>query len=373
MNSSKKINFIDLFSGCGGFSSGFELRGHRCLLGVDFNRDAMNTFSHNHPDAEIFCGDIRDLTTRKIKSLVDIDDIDLIIGGPPCQGFSTVGAGKAEDIRNYLFLEFLRIVKLVKPKVLVIENVTGLLAKKNEKTLNKIFSVFEKIGYQVDARVLSSEEYGVPEKRRRTIIIGTQKGYAPVFPEITHGLRGEKQLKTVGDALKNLRAKNGEIYNHHTQSARVSNELDEKRLSYIPEGRGIRYERDEKAYLPENLRYEVEWGKLKEGRFRQTKLQRLCRKKPSYTIMTSRTSYYHPVENRYLTAREAASIQSFSNDFVFMGSLTSQFRQIGNAVPPLMAYAIALAVEKSLQGKVLQFKKKENFKKYAFRYQEDVA
>lgn len=371
----KKFTFIDLFSGCGGFSKGFEQAGHECLLGVDFDKDAMSTFALNHNGAKTFHGDIHKLTKQKLSNLLGSRRVDIVIGGPPCQGFSTVGKGNATDPRNSLFMQFVRIVKLTKPKVVVLENVTGMLAKKNEKTLNAIFKLFEKEGYTLEARVLSSEEYGVPEKRRRTIIIGSKKCGLPLFPEITHGNRGKKKAVTVGHAFKNLKYR-GKIYNHEIDKAQIKNDTDRKRLSYIPEGKGIRYQDDELSYLPKKLHYGVDWKNLREGRFRQTKLQRLDRKKPSYTILTSRTMYYHPTEDRYLTAREAAAIQSFPNNFKFSGGLTSQFRQIGNAVPVELGKQLGLTVKKMLLRKSkskVKSKSMDEFRKRAFHYNSNVA
>lgn len=367
----KKLNFIDLFSGCGGFSKGLELAGHNCLLGVDFEKDAIETFKHNHNNAEVFLGDISNLSKSHLLELLKGQKVDVVIGGPPCQGFSTVGRGDVDDKRNKLFLEFVRIVEILKPDVVVFENVTGIVAKKNKDTLSAVFKSFEKLGYTMDARVLSSEEYGVPETRRRAILIGAKNGIEPIFPEITHGDRGKFKLNTVGDAFECLNDDEGNFHNHDPKMAQIKKDLDRKRLKHIPEGKGIRYKRDEDAYLPKRLKYDVIWEGLAENRFRQTKLQRLDRKLPSPTILTSRTSYYHPIEPRYLTPREAAACQSFPNDFIFFGSQTSQFRQIGNAVPPLLAYAIGLTLMKMFnrksKGKVTK-KQNVDITKYAFHY-----
>lgn len=345
MKTPSSFKFIDLFSGCGGLSHGLELAGHKCLLGVDADKYAIESFAHNHKHAQTYLGDIKKLSEAKLKSLLKNQTIDMVVGGPPCQGFSTVGKGKVEDERNQLFKEFVRIVKVTKPKVILFENVTGLVAKKNRPILELIFAHFEKLGYTMDARVLSAEEFGVPERRRRAIIMGVLGGDC-LFPEPTHGPRGTKKLVTVGDVFKNLKASDGKAYNHDTKLASVKNAEDKERLLHIPEGKGIRYQEDEKNYLPKKLWYGVDWDKLRENRFRQTRLQRLSLKGPSPTILTARTTYFHPKEPRYLTPREAAACQSFPNDFIFHGSQTAQFRQIGNAVPPILARALGDTVKK---------------------------
>jgi DNA (cytosine-5)-methyltransferase 1 len=347
-----------------------ELSGHRCLLGVDFDKDAINTFKLNHKNAEAFCGDINELTKSRLESLLKGQSVDMVIGGPPCQGFSTIGKGEAGDDRNSLFKEFVRIVRLTNPKIVIFENVTGILAAKNKNILSQILKCFEDLGYVMDARVLSSEEYGVPETRRRTIIIGSKNCGAPIFPQITHGERGVMPLNTVGNAFIDLSSEDGQIYNHDVKAAQLSKQIDLERLKCIPEGKYIRYKKDEQKYLPKKLQFDVVWEQLAEGRFRQAKLQRLDRNMPSPTILTSRTSYYHPKEHRYLTSREAAACQSFPNNFIFTGSSTSQFRQIGNAVPPLLAMAIGEAVKKmiSSKSKKVELKKQLDFSKFAFRY-----
>lgn len=371
MKTKKSLNFIDLFSGCGGLSCGLEMAGHKCLLGVDANKDAIKSFAANHKDAAVYLGDIKKLKEKQLKQLLKGKSIDMVVGGPPCQGFSTVGKGEVEDERNMLFVEFVRIVKLTKPKIILFENVTGLVARKNENILRRIFQYFEKLGYNMDARVLSAEEFGVPEKRRRTIIMGVKNGDC-LFPLATHGQRAGKKIITVKEALKNLKASNGKVYNHDIKLAQIASIEDRKRLEFIPPGRGIRYEHDEKEFLPRKLWFGVNWKKLRENRFRQTRLQRLPLNEPSPTILTARTSYYHPTEPRYLTPREAAACQSFPNDFIFHGSQTAVFRQIGNAVPPVLAFALGQVI-KEIKFKKGTLKKKEIPKlmgKNAFHYSE---
>ena len=337
------FNFVDVFAGAGGLSCGLEMTGMKCLLGIDHDAKAMKTFAANHHYAATYCGDIKKLTADKLIQLTDNQTIHAVVGGPPCQGFSTVGKGDPFDQRNALFLEFIRMVKILQPIYLVIENVTGLLATKNEHVLRAIFNKFNNLGYHLDVRILSAQQYGVPENRRRTIILGSKINGEIIFP-LPH-----QKTACVADAIDNLSAPDGHIYNHDLQSAAISNPIDRQRLAFIPEGKGIRYPEDEKQYLPKKLRLAVNWEDLPEGRFRQTKYQRLDRKKPSPTIMTSATCYYHPTEDRFLTAREAASIQSFPKDFIFHGPKSSQWRQIGNAVPPLLGKAIGEALWRMYQ------------------------
>lgn len=369
----KKLNFIDLFSGCGGFSYGMEMAGHKCLLGVDFEPKAIESFAQNHPHAQAICIDIHKLSKRKLESLIDINNIDMVVGGPPCQGFSTVGRGDVNDDRNSLFKQFVRIVKLTRPKFVVFENVTGILANKNSQVLEHIFRSFERLGYNMDARVLSADEYGVPSRRRRAIIMGVRNGL-PSFPAQTHGV-GRKKLVSVKKALSKISHLKRTPANHDVKAALLKSEVDRARLAHVPAGSGIRYERDEKAYLPKKLWYDVDWKKIREGRFRQTRLQRLPLEDPAPTILTSRSMYYHPTENRYLTCREAALCQSFPNSFVFKGNNTQIFRQIGNAVPPLLAKAIGehlSQIRLDLKQKRRSLNLDDKIRKSAFHYKQTV-
>jgi len=340
---SNTLNFIDVFSGAGGLSHGLEMAGMRCLLGIDADKYAIQTFAKNHHHAKSYSGDIKKLTNKELSLLIGDNPIHAIVGGPPCQGFSTVGPGNPEDDRNSLFLEFFRMVKLFRPYFIVIENVTGLLAKKNEKTLKSIFDRFHKIGYNLNVQVMSAENYGVPEKRRRTIIIGSRINETVLYPKPTHNVQVGNYFvppMNVGEALKKLKTEKGEVHNHDLDAAKIKSKIDLERLKNIPEGKGIRYQKDETAYLPKKLHLGINWETIREGRFRQTKYQRLDRKQPSPTIMTHRHSYYHPTEHRYLTQREAAALQSFPAEFQFVGPVSAQWRQIGNAVPPGLGRAI---------------------------------
>jgi DNA (cytosine-5)-methyltransferase 1 len=376
----RPLHFIDVFSGAGGFSTGLEMAGMRCVLGIDIDQHAIKTFARNHKYAEVYTGDVTKLSKREIEKLTNSTPIDLVVGGPPCQGFSTVGLGDPKDQRNSLFLQFVRLVRITNPNFVVIENVTGLLAKKNESTLKAIFKKFEALGYHLDVKVLEATDYGVPEVRRRTIILGSRLPVQIEFPKASH----QKKPVTVGEALKNLKTKNGTLHNHDLDFAQIKNALDLKRLRAVPEGKGVRYEKDEQAYFKaKSLKLGIDWKKIPENRLRQAKYYRLDRKKPSPTIMTHRQSYYHPTEDRYLTQREAARLQSFPNNFIFEGPVSAQWRQIGNAVPPLLGRSIGKAILNMLKayetGKHLEKNKRSQkksdqsiltFRKKAFVYRE---
>ena len=330
-------------------SCGLEMAGMRCLLGVENNASAVRTFRRNHSRAEVFDDVIQNLKPHILRKLLKEQPVHLVAGGPPCQGFSTVGPGDPLDQRNSLFLEFVRVVKATRPCFVVLENVTGLVAQKNEPILRAIFRRFQRIGYRLDVRVMSAQNYGVPERRRRTVIIGSRINSTVRFPEPTHDAMVGKHWRpplTVGDVLNDLRASDGSIHNHDPERAVPVSRETLMRLKHIPEGKGIRYPQDERKYLPKELHLGVDWEGMSEGRFRQARYQRLDRSRPSPTILTQQSMYYHPVEDRYLTPREAARIQSFPNDFVFEGSRVSQWRQIGNAVPPGLGKAIGKTLKK---------------------------
>ena len=369
----KKLNFVDLFAGAGGMSNGLEQAGLNCVLGVDFERAAMETFKANHHNAEVFVGDIKDLTKKELLKLTREQNIDLVCGGPPCQGLSTVGKGIPDDPRNYLFKHFVRVVKILKPRFVILENVTGLMGSKNEPILQGILDEFREMGYDLTPKVLPAHHFGVAQRRRRTIFIGNNQGLLNTHPEAIYEFDHSHlpTPKTVGEVFKNLADQNGVTHNHDLDSAVIPNEIDKQRIALIPEGKSIRYQEDEEKYFPKKLRLGVDWTTIAEHRLRQEKYKRLDRKSPSQTIMTDSHTYFHPIKDRYLTVREAAAIQSFPNNFIFSGPLTQQWRQIGNAVPPLLAKAIGKSILAMLKNPKVASKQRlsiTQIRKFAFDY-----
>ena len=367
-----KFNFVDLFCGAGGLSCGLEMSGMTCVLGTDQDKAAINTFQKNHPDAQTFEDDISKLTKAKLKKATGGKKIHLVCGGPPCQGMSTAGLGIPDDPRNFLFLEFVRVVQELKPDYIILENVTGMVGKKNKNILDAIMHRFSELGYVMSTKVLSAEHYGVPQRRRRTIVVGNKKGYEFKFPEPKFGEK--KNLPayvTVGKAFKTIRKKDE---NNDLKSAVIKNEIELKRIGLIPEGKGIRYHDDEKQYWPKKLWLDIDWSKVTENhRLREIQYHRLDRKTVSPTIMTGRYTYYHPTEDRHLTPREAATIMSFPNDFVFEGSVAQQWRQIGNAVAPLLGKALGKAIfDTNKKKKKAKTKQPRIVKSKAFDYEDDM-
>jgi len=338
--SRKKYNFIDIFSGCGGISTGLEMAGHRCLLGVDFDRHAAESFRANHPNSKGICMDIAKLTRKRLERELEGKKVDMVVGGPPCQGFSTAGRNNADDPRNRLFEHFVRVVKITSPKIVIFENVTGILSKKNRSTLEVVFKKFEKLGYSMSAKVLSADEHGTPSRRKRAIIMGV-KGGVPSFP------KPRKKKINVREAFASIEP---ESMNHNIERASNIDKITDKRLSRIPAGFGVRTKKDEEKYL-KGLEFGVDWESMREKRFRQMKLQRLPWDLPAPTILTASRLYYHPCENRFLTVREAACCQGFPMDFNFKGPISAQFRQVGNAVPPPLAKSLGDHIARPSFGK----------------------
>lgn len=341
---------LDLFSGAGGFSYGIEKNPHfKTLLALDFNERALVTFKKNMPDAETVVGDIIDSNVKETiinKSLSY--GINMIIGGPPCQGFSLKGKKLGlDDPRNYLFREYLNIVEKIKPEIFVIENVKALLSTSAGWFKNQILEKIKQLGYFVDYGVLTATDFGVPQLRQRAVFI-CSKSKKILLPKPTC-----KKTVTVRDAIfdlaylnsgegdneqdytkevssdyqKQMRLNSKKLYNH---KASQHAEIAIKKLEMIPPECG-------KEHLPKELlgkqKFSGTWGRLKWDA-------------PSPTIDTrfdacSNGTNNHPFLNRSITPREAARLQSFDDNFIFIGPKVSIRQQIGNAVPPLMAKAIA--------------------------------
>lgn len=379
MSKSQKagLYMVDLFSGAGGLSVGLEQAGFKSVLAIDNDKSSIKTYKQNHKDADVILGDIKKVKNEDILKIVKNRKIKLVCGGPPCQGFSTVGKNDPKDSRNHLFMDFVRIVELLKPDYLLVENVTGLLSRSNENTLQSIIKAFRKLGYYIDVKVLSAHHYGVAETRRRTIILGNKFGVKNIYPDkkFKNSISDQSELldpHSIKWAFEEFNLSNTK---KELKDAQIKNDIEKKRIKYIPEGKGVRYKIDEDKYLPKNLKFNIKWSEISEGRFRQTKLKRLSFSEPSPTINTYKATYYHPKENRYLTVSEAAAIQSFPGNFRFEGSNTQQWMQIGNAVPPLLAYHLGKSILKldNIKDTLDKQEHKDNLseiRKKAFIYRE---
>ena len=329
----KTLKYIDLFSGAGGFSLGFDRSGFENIFAVDIQKDFCQTYKANFPSHTLIEEDITKLSNEKIIELTKGLDVDVVIGGPPCQGFSiagNIGRKFIDDPRNRLFQEFVRVVKVSNPKYFVMENVARLYTHNKHLTRKEIIADFNKLGYTVECKILNSADYGVPQVRKRVIFIGSRVTKNILFPDISHTVH-----LTVKDALSKLpKLKSGEestLLNHkamnHTQ------QMLEK-MSYLKDGEG-------REKIPQNLR-------PKSGDVR--KYIKYNSAKPSITITGDMRKVFHPTQNRALSVRELARIQSFPDDFEFKSTSIAQQQQVGNAVPPLMAEAIAGAIKKMIDA-----------------------
>ncbi|MBS1571417.1 MAG: DNA (cytosine-5-)-methyltransferase, partial [Bacteroidetes bacterium] len=303
--------------------------GFQNIFSIDIEPSFCETYKYNFPHHQLIEKDICKLTNEEIKSLSCGGDVDVVIGGPPCQGFSiagNIGRKFIEDPRNRLFKEFVRVVKVINPKYFVMENVARLYNHNRGETKKEIIDDFENLGYKVECKILNSADFGVPQIRKRVIFIGSRLNKKIEFPEKTT----EKYL-TVKEALHHYpMLSNGEeskIPNHIAMSH--SSQMLEK-MSYITDG-GSREE------IPLKLR-------PKSGDVR--KYIRYKSDEPSVCVTGDMRKIFHYEQNRALTVRELAKLQTYPDDFIFKGTKISQQQQVGNSVPPKMAEAIASIIIK---------------------------
>ena len=399
-----ELTFIDLFGAPGGMSRGFQMAGFKPLGMLDIFEDGVNTYRKNFPKVPDRNAVLADASSPRIIKHFEKEtglrpgDIDVIVGGPPCQGFSTVGrvmigslvrkgmrTGRSknprfiDDPRNNLYKSFVKFVKHFKPKAVVMENVPGMMSYKDGDVADQIRKDLVACGYtNTQFQILNAENFGVPQKRRRIIFIGTRAGGKIAWPDITHlEVRGgQKRLDdgmaspvTVGDAFADLPP-----LNLPERGAKMKDEVAEYAKRAISEYqkyvRGdsaelhnhiTRWHRDKDVEIFNYMKQGMKWKDLPD-RYRKLigyddssfndKWKRLVLDEPSWTVVSHLSKdgymYIHPTESRTISVREAARLQSFPDSFVFTGSRGSQFKQIGNAVPPLFAKAIAEAVKKSI-------------------------
>ena len=328
----KKYTYMDLFAGAGGMSLGFDNAGFKNLLAVESNKDFAETYKKNFPRHNLIVDDIKNVTEQQIYDIIKNEKVDVIIGGPPCQGFSiagNIGRNFIDDDRNRLFKEFVRFVKIIKPRVFVLENVAAMERHDKGKTIKEIVSSFKEIGYDIKYKVLNAVNFGVPQERRRIFIVGTLGENNFEYP---HEIN---KIVTVKDAIDDLpKLENGETSEipNHTAMKHSAQMLE--KMSYVSDG-GNRND------IPENLR-------PKSGDSR--KYIRYDSKKPSFCVTGDMRKIFHYSQNRALTCRELARLQTFPDSFVFLGNTGKVQQQIGNAVPVLLASKIALQVKEVLDN-----------------------
>lgn len=347
------MKVADLFAGVGGLSLGFEQAGFEVPFAVEFDKDIADAYTQNHNLTCMYNNDIRDLDPKKLMD--KHGRVDVIVGGPPCQGFSAKGKRlSVNDERNFLFLQYVKFVKVFQPKYFVLENVPTIISTADGYFKDEIIKEFSALGYDVKADVFDVSEFGVPQQRRRALFIG-QRGKNTVglptpckervtvldaisdLPPLESG-EGEEDERYLGPPRskyqKLLRSGCGKTVKNH-QSTRHS-AIALTRMRMIPKGMG-------KEVLPPEHRtrsiYSGTWCRLLEDDVAATITTRFD--------TPSSGRFTHPTQNRCITVREAARIQSFPDDFVFYGTKTSQMKQVGNAVPPRFAYAVAKVILKA--------------------------
>lgn len=349
MKRKKQYTFIDLFSGAGGMSYGFEMAGFKPLLAIDNWQDALDTYKRNNPSVRTLCADLASANIEEIVDGYNLKDVDLIVGGPPCQGFSVAGKRIVDDVRNKLYKSFVGFVAVCQPKVFVMENVPNILSIGEGRVKDSIISDFSRLGYEVECKVLTASDFGVPQNRRRAIFVGTKNG-AFIFPSPTVLDRittsqaisdlpeesvsdgSDYQTMAQSDYQRWARTDSLAIYNQDTTA---HNEKTVRIISLVPDGGNYKD-------LPEEFRntrkVHIAWTRLNS-------------RKPSITIDTGHRHHFHYCYNRIPTVRECARIQSFPESFSLAGvSESKQYKAIGNAVPPVLMWYVARAVSKALKS-----------------------
>lgn len=349
-------NILDLFSGAGGLSRGMEMvNGFKTRVATDFDKSALETFKFNFPEVETIYGNILDENVKNIITNTAIKEkVNMIIGGPPCQGFSNKGKKLGlNDPRNFLFLEYLDMVKRIQPDIFIIENVKAMLTAVDGYFINEIEKHVFNMGYNMVYGVLTASDFGVPQNRQRAILLASKKNglqlpnptndkkttVKDAISDLAYLNSGEGSFEQeyrylpMSKYQKMMRRHSKRLYNH--QATTHSPEAVRK-LSLIPPEKGKEFLSPE---LQGKQQFKTTWGRLKWN-------------SQSPTIDTrfdtpSNGTNSHPYLNRAITPREAARIQSFPDDFVFLGKKTYVTKQIGNAVPPLMAKAIAQNIKET--------------------------
>lgn len=336
----KNNKILDLFCGAGGLSLGFERAGFTVVKAIDIDPHAVNTYNHNRKDAVAEVLDITKIDDTFISSLGEIHGI---IGGPPCQGFSTAGQRIIDDHRNKLYREYFRVLKAVNPIFFVIENVTGILNFGKGIVKDDIIKRAKELGYRTVFQTVDASEYGVPQIRKRVFFIGVKDGYCKKdFEFPTQKTDPISVLDAIGDLPSLDNGEDNTMYCHppktpyqeyirdgmtvlHNHILSKHSEDTKATIALVPEGGSI-------MDVPEHLRG---------GRNYHALLRKMDRNKPALCIDTGHRTYFHYEEKRIPSTREVARLQSFPDSYIFTGPRNDQQKQVGNAVPPLLAETIA--------------------------------
>lgn len=354
MKKGVKFTVVDLFSGCGGLSKGFLDAGYDVILGVDNDSSSLKTFEANHKGSKVLNADLFDSNAiTEIKKITG-SKVDVLVGGPPCQGFSLTGTRNFDDKRNRLYLSFIEAVEALRPKAFLIENVPGIVRMYDGAVKNEIIKRLGDMGYIVEWKILCAADYGVPQIRTRAVFVGLQKKYGKFeFPKPTNspvnyitcleaigdlpsleknsGQEQSEYSKTPSSEYQKKMRKNAKLLHNHVGTNHT--EMVKSVIALVPEGGN---HKDLPPGIGTSRNFNEAWT-------------RYHSKKPSKTIDTGHRNHFHYKYNRIPTVRENARLQSFPDDFIFMGPRTQQNRQVGNAVPPLLGYNIAKQLLKYLK------------------------
>ena len=357
----KQYNIVDLFAGVGGLSYGFSiLPQFKIIAANEIEKDISIAYQLNHPDVNMFNCDINCLTEEMLEEVLNGKKVDIVVGGPPCQSYSTLGKRQMDDRAN-LFMQYKRVLKILQPKAFVFENVVGILSMDKGNFFKKVQTEFENLGYNLQYRVLNAVNFGVPQHRERVILVGFRGDNNFIYPEPTHkeGLKpyvtlkdaigdlpvlksGEKKTNyasiATNDFLKFVRKNSTDVVEEH--SAPKNGEHLVRIMEALKDGQS-------KNDLPEAIRPKSGYGNT---------YAKLWWERPSTTITRnfacpSSSRCIHPRDSRAMSIREGARLQSFPDDYKFYGTDGMKRLEIGNAVPPLLSMAIAKQMLEALNKK----------------------
>lgn len=347
-----KFNVIDLFSGAGGLSQGFLQAGFNILAGIDFDDAALKTYAHNFKGALALKEDLFDeeAAMQDIEENLAGKSVDVVIAGPPCQGFSLTGSRDISDSRNKLYVAVVHAVERFQPKAFLIENVPGMATLYKGKVKQQIINTFEDLGYSVTvtSKPLLAADYGVPQKRKRMFFVGFRKDIGYDYFDFPSPLLNVDNYISTGDAISDLPSLENdlgaELMSYESKPQSEYQELMRMGSDFIYNHVGTKHTEEVKwviSQVPEGGNHKD----LPEGVGNSRKFNeawtRYHSKKPSKTIDTGHRNHFHYKWNRVPTVRENARLQSFPDKFEFLGTKTQQNRQVGNAVPPILAQVIA--------------------------------